>query len=74
MTEQISLLLAAAHCAADVASEVLRIVREEDVDDGELLDRALDCVKCLIEAAGDFTDDRGQVYSAIVKYLEGTGP
>jgi hypothetical protein len=68
------LVLAAAQSATEAAAELLRAAREglTDIDgDAEPIERLLDAAKMAIEVVGDFSDERGQVYAALVKYLEG---
>jgi hypothetical protein len=69
--------LAAAAQASTGTAELLRAAREDDEPYGSLIgeetiERLLDAAKLAIEASNaDLGGDLGQVYAAIVKYLEG---
>lgn len=67
--------LAAASSAADAVAKLLDLVREdvtpEELEKAEVLERLLDAAKLVIEIGDDYSDERGQVYAAIARYLEG---
>jgi hypothetical protein len=72
------LVLAAAQSATEAAAELLRATREDDLTaidgDAEPIEKLLDAAKMAMEVVGDFSDERGQVYAALAKYLEGWVP
>lgn len=70
-----SLAIAAAAQAADATAELLRFAREGDGLHGrfetEPVNQLLDAAKLAMEAEESFDEERGQVYAAICRYLEG---
>lgn len=75
--DRTALAIAAAHQAAEATTELLRFAREGEGLQGafevEAVEKLADALKLALEVEGNETaeDERGQVYSALVRFLEG---
>lgn len=74
-----SLATASALAATTAAAELIRFAREgadwpSRFGDVEVLEQLCDAVKMVIEIDDDFSDERGQLYAAVCRFVEGWVP